>query len=554
MPGNTTENRSSSRKRTTLYFDILGVFLILFAPYLSFIIHNDVIFGLANVIVIVFFIFVSFLLALLFLYTESVATKICIVSILIIMFIDIQFDFSRWWGWKVVAVILASSLLSWILHKHLIRIVSVVFGTIVVATAIAPFVKLSFEHSLGQASEVGDFDTSLPIYIHMILDEHIGTGGLEDVVPQQKTLKREIATFLSEYGYRNFGRAYSQYYDSVDSISVMLQMNDIRNIKTLYSYKGVGSIFTLHTNSYFNHLESKGYNICLSVIILGLLWIHKKEIAEMPYVRQFRTVEQHSSQDAGAGKKTMVLVSVYTNLSTFVVIVRGIYNTLRDDLDARGFDLPAWKNWDGRMTSLGASVVFDELIEDVSSASRGTLFFAHLLMPHDPYALESDCTIRRPIMAWHYRVVKSPEERASRYAEYGDQVRCVKLKLVALMDALKKRGMFDDATIILHGDHGSRIGLVEPRVPNKARLSRQDYVDAFSTLFAVKAADIEPGYDHRMLPLARLLHDTVSGDLMAPTKPGQDETSFVFLHDADTQIYEKVPMPEFGARPHLRGE
>jgi len=261
MPGNTTENRSSSRKRTTLYFDILGVFLILFAPYLSFIIHNDVIFELANVIVIVFFIFVSFLLALLFLYTESVATKICIVSILIIMFIDIQFDFSRWWGWKVVAVILASSLLSWILHKHLIRIVSVVFGTIVVATAIAPFVKLSFEHSLGQASEVGDFDTSLPIYIHMILDEHIGTGGLEDVVPQQKTLKREIATFLSEYGYRNFGRAYSQYYDSVDSISVMLQMNDIRNIKTLYSYKGVGSIFTLHTNSYFNHLESKGYNI-----------------------------------------------------------------------------------------------------------------------------------------------------------------------------------------------------------------------------------------------------------------------------------------------------
>jgi hypothetical protein len=131
-------------------------------------------------------------------------------------------------------------------------------------------------------------------------------------------------------------------------------------------------------------------------------------------------------------EKTMVLVSVYTNLSTFVVIVRGIYNTLRDDLDARGFDLPAWKNWDGRMTSLGASVVFDELIEDVSSASRGTLFFAHLLMPHDPYALESDCTIRRPIMAWHYRVVKSPEERASRYAEYGDQVRCVKLKLVAL--------------------------------------------------------------------------------------------------------------------------
>ena len=172
------------------------------------------------------------------------------------------------------------------------------------------------------------------------------------------------------------------------------------------------------------------------------------------------------------------------------------------------------------------------------------MFFAHLLIPHFPYSVDSACVIRRPILKWNsailrwnYRFVtendaeiaNSPRSRLARYEEYIPQVRCALLKLEELVDALKRRNAFEDAVIIVHGDHGSRIVLIEPRLENKDRLSRQDYYDAFSTLFAVKAPGIAPGHDSRMMPLASLLQNTMPGAINAPKNFTPDTRPDVYL-------------------------
>lgn len=52
---------------------------------------------------------------------------------------------------------------------------------------------------------------------------------------------------------------------------------------------------------------------------------------------------------------------------------------------------------------------------------------------------------------------------------------------------MKSMGIFKEATVIVHGDHGSRIYLNHPLVGNKEMLTDADLRDGYSALFAVKA-------------------------------------------------------------------
>ena len=72
---------------------------------------------------------------------------------------------------------------------------------------------------------------------------------------------------------------------------------------------------------------------------------------------------------------------------------------------------------------------------------------------------------------------------------------------------------------------------------------RQDYIDAFSTLFAVKAPHITPGYDLRMLPLEQLLRHAEGDALVDPEL--SREGHFVYLRDdPPIQGHIELPMPE----------
>jgi hypothetical protein len=66
--------------------------------------------------------------------------------------------------------------------------------------------------------------------------------------------------------------------------------------------------------------------------------------------------------------------------------------------------------------------------------------------------------------------------------------------------------------VIIQGDHGSRITLVDPTTAASGTQSDADYLDAFSTLFAVRSASIEPGYDLRMSPITCLLRTLAQND------------------------------------------
>ena len=73
--------------------------------------------------------------------------------------------------------------------------------------------------------------------------------------------------------------------------------------------------------------------------------------------------------------------------------------------------------------------------------------------------------------------------------------------------------MWEDAVVILHGDHGSRLNLVEPLPQYEDQLRSRDYMDAFPTLLAVR----RPGF--------QFAFNQASKHLASPSSPLCRKTS-----------------------------
>ena len=97
--------------------------------------------------------------------------------------------------------------------------------------------------------------------------------------------------------------------------------------------------------------------------------------------------------------------------------------------------------------------------------------------------------------------------------------------------------------VIIHGDHGSRISLWPPVPGVKDKLAATDYMDGFSTLFAVKGPGIVEGYHRQLLPIDHLFRRLIREGL-PPDDPELENNPWVYLMDLD-KLMIKQPMPPF---------
>jgi hypothetical protein len=136
------------------------------------------------------------------------------------------------------------------------------------------------------------------------------------------------------------------------------------------------------------------------------------------------------------------------------------------------------------------------------------LFFVHLLIPHRPYIYRADGSTRdlREVGSQRGLWAFDTKEYDSLYREYGEQLQFLAGQLDAFLNGLKQTGLYDSTTVIIHGDHGSRIRLLDAKHGEHFErlrretagfnpLSRYDYVgdpdpadllNRFGTLLAIK--------------------------------------------------------------------
>lgn len=443
----------------------------------------------------------------------------------------------------------------WVIRLHVMAVVAISFA-VINATILLFDVGGGYGSDFIRRTQTvpqADPDLSLPPVVHLILDEHVGIEGIPDEIPGGRELRSLLKQMYVDEGFRLYGRAYSMYYDTYNSMAnlVNFSANDLD-----FAYIGDKSRpMRLVSNAYFRHLADRGYLIRVYQVDYIDYCAGQEDIIEACVTSASTSARAFENLPLNVRSKMLLLWSMFLKKSFVYDTLRKAYRRfVYTPAMARGVALPPW-NWErSRVAPLTFIPLLKELARDLRTGARGRVFFAHVLLPHSPYILGRDCRVNPEVDEWIGRddvslpwpQKNSPESWRLRYTRYIDQIFCVHRQLFRLLQILRETDSFDDATVIIHGDHGSRIVEFAPVSRNQDRLDHDDFIDGFSTLFAVHAPRLEPGYEITLVPIQQIF-PTLWG-----LPPPRDGEQVLYLTDRVAGVM--VALPAAVALNDMRGD
>jgi hypothetical protein len=459
----------------------------------------------------------------------GVVARVLVVAALIVLFVDVQTDAIRAFGPTLLALAVGCVAAAWLLREHLSAIDVTVCGTMLVSTLLLP--PRARPRPPARAPEAAA-RSDLPVVLHLILDEHIGVDGIPLALPGAAAVRDELLDFYTSRGFRVFARAYSHYYETHNAISNLVNLA-ARDVDAAWFRGPFREGAHPEENAWFAAMAERGHAIHVyQSDFLDLCSTHDGAYVRSCFTYDLETITAIEHAQLGVLEKGALIAGVYRRLS---------FLASGGASDAR----PAV-----RVATLAVMPVLDRLVADVARARPGDMLVAHLMMPHYPYAYDRECALR-PMAAWGtafsraaFPLRNTPATRAASYPLYLDQVVCLHRRLGALLDRMRDAGTLERAVVVIHGDHGSRIEVVPPNVRFADALGRDDYVDSFSTLFAVKAPGFAPGYDPRQLPSEAILASVLAGDPAAADRAAG--AAEVFLAAGPRARLVRRPMPRLG--------
>ena len=365
-------------------------------------------------------------------------------------------------------------------------------------------------------------NTELPPVLHIVLDGFIGIGGLPPY-SSSGLIRDEILSFFQTNDFQLFSHAYSRYASTVDSLNSSLN----------YRHDGEGtyvleledrSASVVKENAVFTSMETLGYR--LNVYQTGHLDMCQSNLGNLDRCWQYDHPNVNSVvHSEKVGFRLYALVMVLLDQSKLLSeILTG----------QQGLAVLGITTHDPR--------VFDILEKDVRHKGVGNYFYAHVLLPHGPYAYQADCSVSYEApyslrLAYQRgEPVQPPLVYEIRNGMYFSQIECALRSLQSLIASLKENVDYERSIIILHGDHGSIITKNRPSFRNVEKMNKEDYRASFSTLFAVKYPGSKFSVDERALSLSYLLEEFM---VLLPSLLNPAESYTVF-RPSDTASPDKM--------------
>ncbi len=426
--------------------------------------------------------------------------------------------------------------LSW-LGPNLGIVLATVFSVTLVSTLLLPAEPLplgeTYRRDAGPAKD-------LPPVIHLVFDEQIGVEGLPADIVGSDELRDELRRLYEDFGFTLYGGAYSEYSRTRHSLISLLNGFDSLDGKIPDGRREL--LRGYWDNQWFKMLAERGY-------LIHVYYIHGWDYCggEAGFTTRCVTYSDGSITSIEGtdltvdAKAKVILVSYLHSLAPYQV-----FKVLSGPAG-----LPPQMLLDQQNLHAADSVgVLEQVLADIRAAPRGTAFFAHLLVPHRTHILDQDCKVRADPLTWTSSGdldvltgdLNSAASREARYISYFAQVRCLHSALRRFLEGLKEIGAFEDATIIVHGDHGSRIARIAPLTTTPQPLSDEDMADMYSVLFAVRSPSLSPGYRQDLVSLQALFREMFLGGSRGDRPPD------VFL-DYPATFNAKHTPPPFPRRP-----
>ena len=377
--------------------------------------------------------------------------------------------------------------------------------------------KLDRARNYSQLVESGQQAPLAPV-VHILLDGFIGPDGLPpQSVPQ--AFRSEMRGFFRENGFELYSQAYSHYHSTENSLNHAF--NFTNGSENLFAKSRIfHTNLSVTENRYFELLHQSGYKI---------------------NIYQSESVDFCQAVPGAVGRCMTYTIpnldTVRENVSSpwlrFRILAINLFgqSTLIHMFLQKNMWLLGWG------VTLYQPNVIDEIGDDLEQAGGG-VFFAHLLLPHGPFVYGQDCQLDYSSETWERAMAPGLDRntinsRAVRYLRYLPQAKCALNEVERLFRRMRKLGLYDDAIIVVHGDHGSTISLHSASYLNQDSLTPEDYRDNFSTLFAIKL----PGGEFRELTETVSLNVLLSRAAMEITGQQLQESDYGVIAEEVPFIY-----------------
>lgn len=189
---------------------------------------------------------------------------------------------------------------------------------------------------------------------------------------------------------------------------------------------------------------------------------------------------------------------------------------------------------------------WDEFMGDVGAErSAGRAYFVHLLLPHEPFVFGEDGSVVSS--GEDVTFYDGDAEPAAVYERYSEQTRYLDSLMGEFLARLKDEGLYDEATIIITGDHGLR------RESLKSELPIEMTTETAQVPLIIKAPGIRPqtvNVDYQHVDFAATLLEALGREppagldgvsAFAADRPQRDKV--VYVDEQNERFWEYVYHP-----------
>lgn len=433
----------------------------------------------------------------------------------------------------------------WLLRENAFPILSAGFAALLLSILVVP-ARAPLQAFSGVAVGTRPVREELPPVIVLILDEHIGLEGIPLEIDGGAEVRKAVSDLYESHGFRLYPRAYSQYGNTTDSLSNLLN-HAVRRTHNEW-IQGADDHFSLRESLFLRRAASSGYAI--RIYQSDYLDLCNTEGVRLESCLTYKAASTGSiqGQDVTWSDKAAVIGSTLLAKSALLDAVNRLKVLLRR------LGVPVRQPGDEPLINVGpieSMAVLDRFEADIKGGARGRLFLAHLLIPHFSYVYDADCRLkpldqvplRQRLKSLTSSTVSSltgPEEvRRDRYGRYFSQVQCLTRRLDSFFGALEAAGALEDAVVIVLGDHGPRITSHNLNETDLGSFRPVDLVDSHSALFAARGPGIEPGSEPEPRTLVRAF-----AEVLGTHAPPPETESLLMVRKGQTELIP-VPMPPF---------
>lgn len=416
-------------------------------------------------------------------------------------------------------------------NKNVVKLALAAFGTVMLfQLAIAASGAWSASPPARAAPAPDGGDASRPPIVHLLMDSYLGTEGM-GADPAFAKLREETIAFYTERGFRLYDGAYSRHANTANSVPYILSFGNARpaTVGQVAERQSPGRL------DYFDQLAASGYDIS----IFGADFL---DLCEGQPVDDCRHV-QHSKLSA-ITHFPMSTRDRATTIGVTLASMSRLTSQLYDVASVTNFGLGGAPPMVMRnLKKLGppeSALDMTELRQVLRNPQHGRVYFAHLLLPHEPYVFDANCALK-PRSQWNTEM--QSDARVERDADYRAQTHCTHRMLGQVFDALQATEAGRQAIVIVHGDHGSRIVDIRPNTANPTPSSR-DFAMTYSTLFAIRAPGIAPRVAEGRASLDQLLEDFADSDFRTPPATA-GQPAQVILATEDWVPKTRINLPEY---------